>query len=141
MPANIEKRPRIVVVDDDPGMKLSMRRLLNAAGFDAQAYTSGEEMLKSDACRAADCFILDIHLPRLSGFEIARQLNGLGLSAPVIFITAFDDADLQGKAAGVQNGAYFTKPFSGKQLIAAINQALPMNSPPDTFNRFHSPQI
>ena len=140
MAANITKGPRIVLVEDDPGMKQSMGRLLNAAGFDATGFATGEEMLQSDAFRSADCFILDIHLPRLSGFDIARRLNQFGVKAPVIFITAFDEADVQVKAGAIKNGVYFTKPFSGRQLIAAINDAMHTNVSPDIFNRSHSPK-
>lgn len=141
MAANIQKGPRVVLVDDDPGMRLSMQRLLNAAGYDALGFTSGEEMLESAFSRNAACFILDINMPRLSGFEIARRLDRLGSNAPVIFITAFDDADLETNAKITKNGAYFTKPFSGKQLIAAINNAIQLNLSPDNFNRFHFPQF
>src|SRR5436190_3152163 len=120
MAVNAKRGPRVVLVDDDPGMNQAMERLFKAAGFDVVGFPSGEELLKSEAYRTADCLILDLHLPGISGIDLARQLKSMGVLSPIILITAFDDVDARDEASTVGFSAYFTKPFSGSQLMSAI---------------------
>lgn len=114
----------VVVVDDDAGMKQAIERLLNTAGFWAHSFLTAEALLASNAAADAACFILDVHLPGLSGFELYQRLLRSGVARPAIFISAYDEpvSQLQAKAAGAV--AYITKPFEAHQLIAAVNQAL-----------------
>src|SRR6185503_4965901 len=81
----------IIIVDDDPEMNLAIRRLLSAAGFQAEAFPSAEALLESKAAATAACLVLDVHLPGLSGFELRKRLQEGGNQQPVIFITAYDD--------------------------------------------------
>jgi len=115
---------RIVVVDDDPGMNQAIRRLVESAGFRAFTFSSAEALLAGDAASHAACLILDVHLPGLSGFDLRRRLQERGVHAPVIFITAYDDADarLQAREAGAI--ALFSKPFQRQPLLSAIARAL-----------------
>lgn len=114
----------IVVVDDDDGMNQAIQRLLKAAGFRATTFGSAEELLKAGAAISASCLILDIHLPGLSGFELFREIATAGSKVPVIFITAFDDPDSLARAVEAKAIAYFTKPFPGQHLVAAVTRAL-----------------
>jgi FixJ family two-component response regulator len=113
----------IVVVDDDAEMNQAIKRLLNAAGFCAVTFESAEALLVAGPLADAGCLVLDVHLPGLSGFELHRQLKEKGLAVPVIFITAYDDpaSRMQAMEAGAR--AYFTKPFPGHSLLAAILNA------------------
>lgn len=131
MAANAKRGPRIVIVDDDPGMNQAVERLLRAGGFDPVGFSSGEALLKSEAAEAADCLLLDIHLPGLSGFDLYRQLEIAGIHTPVIFITAYDDVDARARAEQCGASAYLTKPFSGRNVMSAINNALNKTVPPD----------
>jgi FixJ family two-component response regulator len=117
-------RQNIIVVDDDAGMNLALRRLLNAAGFHAISFSSAEALLESKAVTQAACLILDVHLPGLSGFELQRRLRQDGPTRPVIFITAYEDPASKAEAQGAGAVAYLTKPFSGRLLLAAITEAL-----------------
>jgi FixJ family two-component response regulator len=114
----------VIVVDDDPEMNLAIRRLLNAAGFEAETFPSAEALLDAGTAARASCLVLDINLPGLSGFELRRQLETAGATLPVIFITAYEDPGSQAEAEHVGAVAYLTKPFSGQRLLGAINQAL-----------------
>jgi|SRR5436190_16987864 len=125
-----DQKSNIVVVDDDAGMNQAIERLLNAAGFRALTFASGEALLKSGAAANAACLVLDIHLPGLSGFDLCRRLMQDGLALPVIFITAYDDPDSQAQAKSVGAVGFFTKPFPGQSLVAAITRALAVGPAP-----------
>jgi FixJ family two-component response regulator len=114
----------IVVVDDDEEMGQAIKRLLNAAGYSATTFTSGEALLEDEAAMRADCFILDIHLPGVSGFELRQQIKMRGGVAPVIFITAYDDLAAREHARAIGAVAIFAKPFRAEPLLAAIAGAL-----------------
>jgi len=101
-----------------------MERLLNAAGFHAVTFSSAEALLVSGAAAEADCLVLDVHLPGLSGFELCHRLAQGGQRQPVIFVTAFDDPASQAQAHEAGALAYFTKPFPGQKLLGAIARAL-----------------
>ena len=114
----------IVVVDDDTGMNEAMERLLNAAGFAAITFPSGEALLESGAAAHAACLILDVHLSGLSGFELYERLKQAGRKAPVIFITAYDDAASKAHFRAAGAAAYLIKPFSGQKLLDCITQTI-----------------
>jgi FixJ family two-component response regulator len=120
-------KQNIVVVDDDPEMNQAIRRLLNAAGFCTVAFDSGEAFLQASSTTSAACLVLDIHLQGLSGFELYRQLHQNGFAVPVIFITAYDDPASRSQAKDAGAVAYFTKPFPGKSLLAAVIKAIQAN--------------
>jgi len=103
-------RPHIVVVDDDEDMNHAIQRLLNAAGFGAATFRSAESLLEQGAGATADCLVVDIHLPGMSGFELCRRLKQDGAEAPVIFITAYDDPANRAEAEASGAAGYFAKP-------------------------------
>ena len=119
-----DQHQSIVVVEDDAGMSKAIVRLLRAGGFQPKSFASAEELLQTDAAGEADCLVLDIHLPGVSGFELRRRLTALGQNAPVIFITAQDEASTRAEAEQLGCIAYFRKPFQGSTLLEAIRQAL-----------------
>jgi len=114
----------IVIVDDDARMGEAVNRLLTAAGFHALAFRSAEALLQSGAAAKAACLVLNVQLPGLSGFELNRQLVDAGIKLPVAFMTAYDAPSAREDAQQAGAIAFFTKPFSGHRLIAAIRQAL-----------------
>lgn len=117
-------KPTIIVVDDDADMNQALERLLNAAGFEPTMFRSGEALLADGAATTADCFILDVHLPGISGFELQERIALCGAVAPVIFITAYADSAARERAREAGAAGFFSKPFSGQPLLAAIQQAL-----------------
>jgi CheY-like chemotaxis protein len=113
----------VFVVDDDPGMLMSVKRLLRANGYDSLLFSSAkafnEQVDFEDAC----CVVLDINLADGSGIELGERLKAAGISVPVIFITGSDNA--AARAAAIQSGciAYLEKPFSTKSLMEPIKRA------------------
>ncbi|MGZ9272661.1 MAG: response regulator transcription factor, partial [Candidatus Binatia bacterium] len=118
------QHPSIVVVEDDAGMSKAIARLLRAAGFQTKSFASAEEFLQTDAASEADCLVLDVHLPGISGFDLRRRLAALGQNMPVIFITAQDEDSVRAEAEQLDCIAYFRKPFQGSELLGAIREAL-----------------
>jgi FixJ family two-component response regulator len=122
----MQKRQKIVaVVDDDPSMLRAAERLLDAYGFVTKSFSSAEEFLGGGAATQVDCVLLDIHLGGLSGIELRRQLKSSRPALPVIFMTALDDEALHQKSLEADCIACLRKPFPARQLIDAIEKAVP----------------
>jgi FixJ family two-component response regulator len=117
--------PLISVVDDDISVRTSLDRLIRSVRLEVTVFASAEEFLNSNHPRKADCLILDVRLPGMSGIELHRHLLARAFNVPVIFITAHASDDrARSEAASDWTVAYFTKPFSGDELLDAVNTAL-----------------
>ena len=116
-------RGSIVVVDDDADMRHALGRLLTAAGFQAMTFPSAEALLDAGAAEKADCLILDLHLPGLSGLDLSQLLRARGLDTPVVFITAYDDQETRARAEEAGALGYFSKPFQAASLLAVLERA------------------
>jgi FixJ family two-component response regulator len=115
----------IIVVEDDHSVNRAILRLLEAAGFRARAFESAEALLIEDMTQQpADCFVFDIHLPGMSGIDLYSALREAGVSAPVVIITAHDDAHFRQAATRIGAAAYIRKPFSSRALVAAVTAAM-----------------
>ena len=116
--------PRIVVVDDDASMRQAIERILRMGGLEAVLFASAEAALEAGAAESADCFVLDIRLPGMSGFELYQRL-ALTKEAPAIFITAHDGPAVREEAERLGGaGSYLPKPFAGAALLDAVARAL-----------------
>jgi FixJ family two-component response regulator len=121
--------PLISVVDDDIWVRESLDSLIRSAGMEVRVFASAEEFLGSTHPRKADCLILDVRLPGMSGIELHRHLLADRCSVPVIFITAHgSDEGARSEAASDWTVAYLIKPFSEDELLDAVNAALKLKS-------------
>jgi FixJ family two-component response regulator len=116
------EQPRIVVVEDDASMGQALERILRAGGFGAVVFNSAEAALAAGTALPADCLVLDIHLPGMSGIDLYRRLAPRGDEVPAVFITAHDEPAV--REAAERMGSYLAKPFSGRALLEAITHAL-----------------
>ena len=117
--------PLVSVVDDDVSVRKSLDRLIRSARLEVRLFASAEEFLNSDQACQGDCLILDVRLPGLSGIELHRRLLASKCDVPVIFITAHGSDDhARSEAASDWTVAYFIKPFSGDELLDAVDMAL-----------------
>lgn len=115
----------VAVVDDDISVRESLESLISSVGLGVTVSASAEEFLNSPDPRKADCLILDVRLPGMSGIELHRHLLARKCNVPVIFITAHaSDNRARAEAASDWTVGYLTKPFSDNELLDAVNTAL-----------------
>jgi len=115
---------RMMVVEDDPGMSQAIERILRAGGLSPDVFASAEAALEEGAALSADCMVLDIHLPGMSGFDLYRRLRSDGDERPVVFITAHDEPSVREEAKSIGAGSYLPKPFSGRALLELVTDAI-----------------
>src|SRR5512140_2758431 len=113
-------RKSVFVVDDEPGMLRSVKRLLREYGFNAVLFESTEAFQRQANLDDAFCVVLDINLQDGSGIELRQRLAGCGISLPVIFITGNDSDATRQAALTAGCSAYLTKPFPARSLIDPI---------------------
>lgn len=116
-------RKSVFVVDDDPGMLRSVRRLLGQYGFNAVLFDSVETFQRQANLSDAFCVILDINLDDGSGIELRKRLADCGTSLPVIFITGNDSDATREAALASGCSAYLTKPFLAQALMDPVREA------------------
>jgi FixJ family two-component response regulator len=117
-------RRTIAVVDDDDSVRQSLRQLLRAADFDTLTFASAEEFLSSRDGERADCLIVDVNLPGMTGVALVHALAAAGTGTPVVLITARDDHSTVEAIRRAGRGPHLRKPFSDEELFAAISRAL-----------------
>ena len=114
----------IAIIDDNESMQDSLSDLVESAGFEAQCFGSAKVFLESDSRGRAACLIVDIRMPKMSGLELQARLKQEGSNVPIIFITAYDDAEIRGQA--VKEGAVelLAKPFDHQLLLKILHRTL-----------------
>jgi two-component system alkaline phosphatase synthesis response regulator PhoP len=115
---------RLLLVEDEPGLVLTLTDRLTLEGYAVQAIADGASALERAASEPFDLVLLDVMLPRLSGFEVLRELRRRRIETPVIMLTA--RGQIVDKVAGLKLGAddYVTKPFEMAELLARIEAKL-----------------
>jgi len=114
----------VFVVDDDPGIRKALARLLRAAGFEARGFASPEAFLEEHDPAAPGCVILDVGLPGLNGLELQQALSASGCARSIIFISGQGDIPMSVRAMKAGAIDFLTKPIDDEQLLAAIRTAL-----------------
>jgi FixJ family two-component response regulator len=116
----VEQPPIVMVIDDDPGVRDSLGKLLRSAGFRVSLLGSVSEFLAADRPEGPTCLVLDVRLPGQSGLELQRELAGAKRQLPIIFITGHGDIPMSVQA--MKGGAieFLTKPFREQDLLEAI---------------------
>jgi FixJ family two-component response regulator len=115
----------VAVVDDDHSVRESLESLIRSARINVSVFVSAEEFLKSDRLREADCLVLDVNLPGMTGIALHRHLLAHNRKVPAIFITAHASDDRARSDARSQwTVAYLTKPFGEDELLDAVHAAL-----------------
>jgi two-component system response regulator MprA len=115
---------RVLVVDDDPAVRDSLRRSLAFNGYDVDVAADGEEALHRIGAQRPDAVVLDVMMPRLDGLATCRALRAAGDDVPVLMLTARDE--VSDRVAGLDAGAddYLPKPFALEELLARLRALL-----------------
>ncbi|MBZ5654119.1 MAG: response regulator transcription factor [Acidobacteriia bacterium] len=116
----------VFVVEDDPDVSRLIEHNLRTAGYDVSTFFSGAPVVSSAAMRPPSLFLLDIMLPGMSGFDLCREIRQhQQLSrTPIIFLSARTQEPDRVHAFDVGGDGYITKPFSPRELIARVRNAL-----------------
>ena len=115
---------KVFVVDDDVSVCVALSRLIRTAGLHVETFGTAAECLNADRLKDADCLVLDVHLPDLSGLELQAKLTELGLELPIVFITGRGDIPMSVRAMKAGALEFLTKPFDDQQLLDAIEQGI-----------------
>ena len=113
----------VFVVDDDPGMLMSVKRLLRSNGYDSLLFSSAKAFKNQVDFEDACCVVLDINLEDGSGIELRDRLKADGVSVPVIYMTGNDSPAIREAALNSGCLAFLTKPFSTQELIEPVKKA------------------
>ncbi|MEU9473860.1 response regulator transcription factor [Streptomyces avermitilis] len=115
------RKPEVLVVDDDPGVREALELGLGLEGFTVRLAEDGENTLGQVADRLPSVIVLDVTMPGLSGVEVVQSLRAQGRTLPVCMLSARDEVDdrVAGLAAGADD--YVVKPFSIAELAARLH--------------------
>jgi len=119
-----ERAPIVFVVDDDPSVRRSIKRLIGSVGLQVELFGSAQEFLLSKRPDAPSCLVLDIRLPGISGLDFQHELADSNIHIPIIFITAHGDIPMTVRAMKAGAVEFLTKPFREQDLLDAIQLAL-----------------
>lgn len=111
---------RILLVEDEKRMAQALCEILRLEKYDVDHYVSGLDGLSAIESNIYDVAVLDVMLPEMNGFEIAKTARSRGITTPILMLTA--KAEVDDKVTGLDSGAddYLTKPFMTKELLARI---------------------
>jgi len=115
---------KILVIEDEKLLADSIKSMLEKKGFQVEVVYDGESGAEYAELGIYDLLILDIMMPKMDGYEVARQVRRNKCNTPILMLTA--RSDVQDRIAGLNAGAdyYLTKPFDSGELLASINALL-----------------
>lgn len=117
-------KKRILLIEDEPGLVLTLSDRLRSEGYEVESAGDGGEGMELASSRPFDLIILDLMLPDMSGFDVCRDMRQQKLQTPILMLTA--RAQVEDKVVGLKLGAddYLTKPFETIELMARIEALL-----------------
>lgn len=126
------KKPQILLAEDDFNLGNLLSDCLSAEGFKIELYDNGEMALTAFQEGKFDICLLDVMMPKMNGFDVAKAIRKINAVVPIIFITAksFKEDKLFGYSLGIDD--YITKPFDEEELICKIKAILRRSAPIDS---------
>jgi two-component system response regulator FixJ len=119
----VPRRPTVVVIDDDPAVRSSLKFALEVEGFAVRVYPTGSDLLNEDDMPQSGCLVTDYNLPGMNGLDLLARLRERKVSLPAILITTDPSAAIRRRAAsaGVR---LIEKPLLSDALFQGIRAAL-----------------
>src|SRR5918993_3847441 len=115
--------PRILVIDDDPGVRDSMERMLRLAGYTVQSAASGEEGFDIARGGLFDVILSDMRMPGISGIDVLRKLRDVRVDSAFIVMTGFGTIDTAVEAMKLGAVDFVQKPFLRDELLMRVKSA------------------
>lgn len=127
---------RILIVDDEPNIVVSLEFLMRREGYEVSVARDGEEGLASIRDELPDLVLLDVMMPKLNGYDVCQQVRSdpafAGIRIVLLTASSARSADVdKGLALGAD--AYIPKPFGTRDLVIQVNSLLDSESAIDTF--------
>jgi FixJ family two-component response regulator len=119
-----EITPIVFVVDDDPSMRAALEDLISSVGLQPRLFASPQDFLRSPRPDAPGCLVLDVRLPGMSGLTFQKELERVGVTLPVIFITGHGDIPMSVRAMKAGAVEFLAKPFNDQEMLDAIHAAI-----------------
>jgi FixJ family two-component response regulator len=116
--------PIVAIVDDDKAVGNAIEVLMRSIGLAAQAFSSGEEFLRSPELSRTGCLVVDFDMPRMSGLDLHNNLSLLGKEIPTVLITAYPSDEIRARALQAGVICFLPKPFDESDLLNCIRTAL-----------------
>ena len=120
----MKREPTVFIVDDDRGVRNSIRELVLSVGLPAEVFESAQAYLDAHDPSRPGCLVLDVRMAHMSGLALQERLATLGASIPIVFISGHGDIEMA--VGAIKRGAvdFVKKPYHEQQLLDAINEAL-----------------
>ena len=115
-------RPKILLLEDDSGVRRSLQLLLQAQGFDVRAYAAGAPLLSDESTDEAVCLIADYRMEDLDGIAVLLRLRAKNWAGPAILITAFSSQDLRERATLAGYAVVLEKPLRQHALVETVSR-------------------
>jgi two-component system OmpR family response regulator len=115
---------RVLVVDDEPSIVDAISMTLRHQGYSVEAAETGKDALAMVTKWRPDVIVLDVMLPDVDGFEVARRLSAENEPVPILFLSALDNTEDKVRGLTIGGYDYVTKPFSLEELIARLRNIL-----------------
>src|SRR5690349_23125742 len=130
---------RILLIEDEPGLIITLTDRLRSEGYDVVSATDGKTGFEKAEEENHDLIILDVMLPKKNGYDVARDLRQRGITTPILMLTA--KGETIDKVLGLKLGAddYLTKPFEVMELLARVEALLrraPLQAEPKANGAF-----
>lgn len=119
-----DETPVVFIIDDDVSVRESLELLICSVGWRPETFASAKEFLDRSRPLVANCLILDVNLPDLSGLDLQKLISVERTDMPIIFITGYGDVPMTVKAMKAGAVEFLTKPFDDEELLGAIKLAL-----------------
>jgi DNA-binding response OmpR family regulator len=117
---------RVLVVDDEPNIVMSLRFLMEREGFEVEVASTGEAALEALGQAPADLVLLDVMMPKLDGFDVCQRIRGnpVWAATKIVMLTAKGREVERDKGLALGADEYVTKPFSTRDLVARVKEML-----------------
>jgi FixJ family two-component response regulator len=122
--ARLEEDPIVLIVEDDPLVRAGMESLFRSAGLRSRSFASAREVLDGPLPDGVCCFVLDVRLPQVSGFDLQVELGRRGQSIPIVFVTGHGDIPMSVRAMKAGAVDFLVKPFRDQDMLDAVATAL-----------------
>lgn len=124
MSSKTSRQENVLIVEDDPTLRMSLRATLRSAGYKVEVAATGIEGLEAALGTDPDLVLLDVMLPGMNGFEICQRVRAVKTTLPILMVTAKGEEEDKVRGLGLGADDYIVKPFGTRELLARVDAAL-----------------